>query len=215
MRDHELMLADQVKIPDWWRPLLVMASDLTLWEWSVKLGVPTWQIMWACALLGVRPAVEGIGVLGTTATEAPMPDTLDHLNDALTRAISKLIALDMGVPGEVELNSKMLLGFGKVDGKWTLYVRDPKLENRTPLLSSSKQHRLQAAGRLGRLHARLVEVWHAENGDVKRAIEQVNSAIGDMVWAHGAEIALAETPAMMEVVKRGEPLVDPTEEPAS
>lgn len=205
----------------WVSVLLFMGGDLSIKEWATRMGAPVSAVRIACRLLGVRPAPMPISASagideGAHATEAPLMEQIDYmdkLNEVLARAEMKLAELQLGVPAEISLVRGTILGFGKVDGEWRLYMRGEKMENRTRLKSASKRHRLAAAGKLGELHARLVEVWHAENGDVKRAIEQAEQAIADISWAQGAEADLTAESSMMELVRRGERLPDPTEEP--
>lgn len=174
----------------WQVPLAYMAGDLAVEQWAKLIGCTVREVRLACGILGVFPACryrDTEALLMTAHT-----DHMDKLNEALQRAQDKLIALDMGVTGEVSSGGKFFLGFGKVKGSWLLYVREDHLENRVPLLASSKIRRLRAAFKIGDLHAELLGIWHVEQGSVLHAIEQVDASVADMSWVVEQEAILRQ-----------------------
>jgi hypothetical protein len=96
-----------------------------------------------------------------------LDEATDRLNTELVKAEKTLIALAVIVSAEVPLDDGHLLGFGKKERDWILYVRADGIMQ--PLISMSRAVRTKAAHQLPAL-------WVALTNETEAQVRQVNEA---------------------------------------
>jgi len=97
-----------------------------------------------------------------------LDEATDRLNAELVKAEKALVTLAVIVSAEVPLDDGHLLGFGKKERDWILYVRSSD-GTMQPLLSMSRAVRTKAAHQLPAL-------WVALTNETEAQVRQVNQA---------------------------------------
>ena len=137
-----------------------------------------------------------------TSSRRPVPDTLpdrpdtsrlheatDRLNKVLLRCEEALSELKLGVSAAVTLDEDeqgwyRALRFGKSGGQFKLLIEtgvdgDPDV-NITPLVSASRETRLEAVNALPELYKRLLAAFEAEIERVNTSIKSVEELTDDL-----------------------------------
>lgn len=104
----------------------------------------------------------------------------DGLNDAIRKVEAALLDLNIGVGGEVDMEDGWVLGFGKIDGVWCLYVDHEDAPRRKPLLDASIQDRVEASKKLTALRGVLHNNYKEAVAAVKAATDAYQTFARDV-----------------------------------
>ncbi len=111
-------------------------------------------------------------VVDSLVTQAGLLHALaDELNTSLLGAECAIGELGLGVNAEVPMPGDRLLGYGKINGRWCLYVVAGG--EAAPLLNTSRQIRVESVAHLPTLMTALGDQIRREIDDVTTQIRNV------------------------------------------